>query len=550
MGTDSTGLSRRSFLSTTAVGAGAAAVAGPLLAACSSGTSSTGGVSSKTGLAAALPDYVPSSSAPTPELPSVQGLNGAATDPGYLSYPTNLVKTVTSTPGSGGSYSAITPLWGSIPAANNSYYQAINNALGASVAISPSNGNLYAQTVPTLVAGNRLPDWLQIPNWWSQNLNVGELAVTKFADLTDYLSGSNVRKYPNLAAIPSGGWEAASWNDLFYRKDILDSKGINVADVKTADDLYALGKELTATSANVWAFDVLWLMIQQIFNVPGTTNDVMVKGGKVVSAFDSPEMEEALAFAYKLAKSGYVHPQGLANDTSDANNRFYGGKVLITAGGTGAWNAADAVQGQAANPKYRRGAFPLFSHDGSTPTIALGNSATIISYLNKSLSKNQIEECLALANYLAAPYGSYEYTLINFGVEGTDWTMGATGPTYTTQGTKESNQDTYQFLAGPRSVTTNPGYNSVTQDFRTWAVDAAQHAYKPAFYNMNVNTPSRFSSVTTATELNDVINEVTFGTKTVSDFKTAAANWKSGGGNQLIDWWQKNVYDKYGDNAS
>lgn len=567
MGSDSTGLSRRSFLNTTAVGVGAAAVAGPVLAACGSSSSSTGGVSSKTGLAAALPDYIPSSSGPTPELPSVQGLNSAATDPAYLSYPTNLVKTVTAVPGSGGTYSAVTPLWGSIPAANNAYYQAVNKALGAGITLSPSNGNLYAQTVPTLVAGNKLPDWLQIPNWWSQNLNVGELAVTKFADLTDHLSGSNIKKYPNLAAIPTGGWEAASWNDrlygipsftsqatfagaLFYRRDILDGRGINVADVKTADDLYALGKELTAPSANVWAFDVLWLMIQQIFNVPGTTNDVMVKDGKVVSAFDSPEMEAALAFAYKLAKSGYVHPQGLANDTSDANNRFYGGKVLITAGGTGAWNAADAVQGQAANPKYRRGAFPLFASDGSTPTIALGNSATIISYLNKSLSKNQIEECLAIANYLAAPYGSYEYTLINFGVEGTDWTMGSTGPTYTTQGTKESNQDTYQFLAGPRSVTTNPGYNTVTQDFRAWAVDAVQHAYKPAFYNMNVNTPSRFSSVTTATELNDIINEVTFGTKTVSDFKAAAASWKSGGGNQLIDWWQKNVYDKFGDNAS
>ena len=39
----------------------------------------------------------------------VTGVKGAVTDPGYLTYPTNLVKTVSEVPGSGGSYSAVTP---------------------------------------------------------------------------------------------------------------------------------------------------------------------------------------------------------------------------------------------------------------------------------------------------------------------------------------------------------------------------------------------------------------------------------------------------------
>jgi putative aldouronate transport system substrate-binding protein len=220
---------------------------------------------------------------------------------------------------------------------------------------------------------------------------------------------------------------------------------------------------------------------------------------------------------------------------------------LVAAGGTGAWNLADSLQGQAANPQYIRGALPLFSHDGSTPTIALGNSASVVSYLNKKLSGAQIEECLSIANYLAAPYGSAEYTLLNYGVEGVHWTRKSGGhPAYTTQGTKESNQTTFQFLCSYRNVTTNPGRDDITRAVHAWAANSVKHAYKPAFWNMNVNPPSRFSSISTGTQVNDIIKEVTFGRKTVAEFKTAAANWKSAGGQQFIDWYQKDIVDKYG----
>lgn len=554
------GLSRRSLLRNTAFGAGAAAVGVPLLAACGSSSSASGGVSSK-GLKTSLPDYVPLAAGTKPDIPSVTGANGALTDAGYLNYPANLVKTVSGVPGAGGSYSAITPLWGSIPTAGNAYYQAVDKALGAQLTVNPANGNTYNNTIPTLVAGNKLPDWIQLPSWWNATLNVGELAASKFADLTPHLSGSNIRTYPNLAAIPSGGWEAGAWEGklygipsfvtgqafggvLYFRKDVFDAKGIDPAEVKTADDLYHLGAELTAPKANVWAFDVLWLMLQQIYNVP--SGGFFVQDGKVHSAFDAPQTVSALEFAYKLAKSGYVHPDALANDTSNATQRFYSGKELVQPGGTGGWNVMDAQSGRAANPAYVRGAFPLFAFDGSTPTIALGPSTSEISYLNKSLSSSQIEECLRIADYLAAPFGSYEYTLINYGVEGADWTMGATGPTYTGTGQKEANEQTYQFLASPQSVVSNPGYASITQAYCAWSAAAVKYAYKPAFWNMNVTVPSRYSSVSTAQEVNDIITQVTCGTKTVGDFQAALKSWKSSGGDAMVAWYQTNVYDTYG----
>jgi putative aldouronate transport system substrate-binding protein len=553
------GFSRRNLLRTTALGAGAAALGTPLLSACGGSSSANGGVSSS-GLKSSLPDYVPLTGGLTPDIPSVTGVHGAVTQPGYLSYPTNLVKSVSAVPGSGGSYTAVTPLWGSIPTAGNAYYRAVNKALGANITISPANGNTYNNVVPTLVAGNKLPDWIQLPTWWNSTFNVGELTASKFADLTPYLSGSNVRKYPNLAAIPSSGWEVGAWEGklygipsfpsaqafggaVFFRQDVFQSKGINPDDVKSAADLYSLGAELTAPKAGVWAFEVLSYTIGQIFNVPSGT--FYAQNGKLQFVCDSDENIAALEYAYKLAKSGYVHPDALAN-SGDSSQRFYSGKTLVTAGGIGGWTVMDAQQGQAANPKYVRGAFKVFSHDGSTPTISIGAATGMVSYLNKNLSASQIEECLRIANYLAAPFGSYEYTLINYGVEGTDWTMGKDGPVYTTTGEKESNEDTYQFLAAGPNVWNNPGFPEITRIACAWSADAVKHAVKPLFSDFNVTVPSRFATAAAAAELTDIGNQINYGTKTVNDYLAAAKAWKSGGGNALRDWYQKNVYDKYG----
>jgi putative aldouronate transport system substrate-binding protein len=114
MGTAGTGLSRRSFFGAAAAGVGAVTGVPTLLSACSSGSGTTGHVNSND-LSAILPKFAPAAGGPTPDVPSVSGAAAASTDPGYLKYSTDLVKTVSAIPGTGGSYTAITRLWGPIP---------------------------------------------------------------------------------------------------------------------------------------------------------------------------------------------------------------------------------------------------------------------------------------------------------------------------------------------------------------------------------------------------------------------------------------------------
>lgn len=559
-------LNRRSLVNGAVAVAGTAALS-PLLAACGGGNSKNsktrrkGGTNSKKGAAAAMPAYVPSNAVKA-DIPSVTGAAGAITDAGFLNYPENPVKSVTEVPGAGGSYTTLTPLWGTIPPANNSFYKAMNEALGATLTMKPANGVTYDQTIETLTAATRLPDWVQLPGWWNSNFKVGELCGSQLADLTPYLAGDKVKKYPNLAAIPSGAWSACIWQDklygipsfstgfglpgqYFYRGDVFESKGINADDVKSCDDLFNLGKELTNAKGNVWAFDDLWPYIFQMFDFP---QKFSIKDGKLVHKYEDPALLEALNWCYKVAKSGYVHPDALAGNNNDAKTRFYAGKVLITADGTGAWNEADAQAGIAATKGYRRASFKPFSADGAkAPRLFLSSSAGEFSYLNIKLKPAQIEECLRIANYLAAPYGSAEYTLVNFGVEGTDWNRGEHGPTPTKSGLANVQAQTYPFLATPTNVISNPDFPQVTQDRCAWNAEAAKYAYKPVFWNMNITVPQKFATADAGQAVEDTIKDVYHGIKKVSDFQAAVSTWKgSGGGDAMVAWYQANVLDKLG----
>ena len=551
-------LNRRDFVRAAAMVAGAAALT-PVLSACGGSTQVTG-ASTRSGLKAALPAYVPNTAA-RPDFPSLAGGPDAMTDPGYLIYPAAQRATVSGVPGRGGSYTAVTPLWGTVPPAGNSFYQAMNRALGVNLTMKPADGNNYATIVPTLTAAKRLPDWIQLPTWWNANFNVGELAATQFADLTPHLSGDKVKKYPNLAAIPSGAWQAGAWGDriygipsfssgfviagtTYYRRDVFDRLGITAGQIRSADDLMHLGKELTDAKRGVWAFDDVWTYLFPFWGVP---NKWKIENGKLVNKYETPEYLEALDWHYRLATAGYLHPDAIAGDNADANTRFYAGKVLIQGGGTGVWNLADYQSGTAANPNYRRGSFDIIAADGrSRPSVFMGSSTSIMSYLNGNLKPNQIEELLRVANYLAAPYGSAEYTLVNFGVEGVHYTMVNGMPTATDEGKKDVQAQTYPFLASPRAVISNPGGDVVTRDYAAWQAANVKTLYKPVFWNMNISMPQSLATIDAAQAVEDTVKDCYHGKKKVSDVRAAIATWKSSGGDRLTRWMTENVLNKYG----
>ncbi|XVS61555.1 hypothetical protein ACQPYE_25035 [Actinosynnema sp. CA-299493] len=552
-------LNRRRFLGVTASVAGLTAMGG-LLSACGGGAQQKTGANSEA-LRSALPNYVPSTSI-KPDIASVAGNADVLTDPGFLTYPSNPLATVSGVPGKGGRYTTVTPLWGTIPPADNSFYQAMNQALGVTLDMKPADGNNYATIIPTMTAAKRLPDWIQLPTWWNSNFSVGELAGSQLADLTPHLSGDKIEKYPNLAAIPTGAWRAGAWGDkiygipsfssgyvvagtTFFRRDVFEARGIAPDQVKSAADLMDLGKELTDAKGGVWAFDDVWTYLFPAWNVPLKWR---VDNGKLIHKYDLPELLEALEWHYQLATAGYLHPDALAGDNANGNVRFYSGKVLVAGGGTGVWNAADHQSGTAANPNFRRGAFDFFPASGKgDPLVEMGSSTSIMSYFNSNLKPEQVEELLAVANYLAAPFGSKEYTLVNFGVEGVHHTMVDGVPTATEEGKKNVQAQTFPFLASPPAVVSNPGSDTVTKDLTAWQAANVENLRKPVFWNMNISLPRSMATADAAQAVEDAIKDCYHGKKKVAEVKEAIATWKSsGGGDKLVQWMDENVLQKFG----
>lgn len=550
---------RRQFLSLAGLGALGVA-GGGLLAGCTDTPAAGPGTTSQGDLSKILPKYIPNT-AVKPDVAGVVGANGAVSDAVFLAYPSSPVKTVSAIPGKGGSYSTITPLWGAIPpSTGNAYYDAVNKALGVTLKLQPSDGNNYKTILPPLFAADKLPDWIQIPGWETSTLNFGQ-AVSKFVDLSPYLAGDKIQEYPNLANIPSGAWQAGVWNGklyglpvypggaiiagtYFYRRDIFEKLGVSPDSIKTPDDLANIGAQLTSASAGQWAFDDLFgddaNYAAQLFHFPQKWG--IDSAGKVFHKYETQEIIEALNWFQKIVKAGHVHPDAIAGNNQNGKQRFWSGKVLVVADGTGAWNGDDAKSGTAANPNYRRAAFKLMSSKGA-PTIEIGPGAGMFGYLNGKLKEDQVKELLQVANYIAAPYGSSEWLTVNYGTEGDTYTMTNGNPVLTEKGAKLV-ATSFQFLVTPSTPTTvQQGFTDVAKDYGAWQADMVKYAVKPAFYAMNITEPSQYSSIGKAVV--DTIQDVKFGRKSIADFQEAVKLWKSQGGDALKAFYE-DIRTKYG----
>ena len=266
--------------------------------------------------------------------------------------------------------------------------------------------------------------------------------------------------------------------------------------------------------------------------------------GNLITEYESDGIIEAMNWLAKAIKAGLVHPDQVAGNYGNGVTEFYSGQMVIVADGSGAWNAADAQKGQAANKGYTRASFDFFTASGSgTPRMPLEAATTWTSYLNKGLSAKQIEECLRIANYLAAPFGSVEYNLLNYGTEGVDYTMTSTGPQLTTSGTKYAGSavSTYNFLVGPNNTIYNAGYPAVTKASASWAQRNAKYGHAPLFYELNVTVPNSLASANAFTPFDPtrgIMSEVVRGRASIADYQSTLATWKRDGGDKLKQFYE------------
>jgi putative aldouronate transport system substrate-binding protein len=530
-------LERRSFL--RMIAAGAAVVGVPsLLSGCATEPPTTDAAvgGSVDGL---IPKYLPVSYV-KPDFPGVRG-----SIPGFITWPKELVQSVKTVPGSGSTFKAMVPLWGTLPTTNgNRYYQAVNDMLGSKLEFELTDGNTYADKLATVLASPKdVPDWVSVPAWTLPPRFGAEIVGNVFEDLTPFLAGDKIKDYPNLANIPSDSWKFCVFNGklyglpyptgilsdaTFYRDDVLKQLGIK-PDVKNGDDMLALAKELTDPKAGRWGADDLWTTAQLMYAIPLKWK---LDGTKLVHRFESAEYRAALAWNAKLFASGSVHPDAVSGKIAESGIRFQSGKTLIIAGGLGAWD-----------PTYSMKPFLPFAADGGKPVLFKPNPANIFSFLKKSDDKAKITEMLKLANLMAAPFGTTEYNLIQHGVEGVHYTKDATTgfPVPTPLAAKEL-QASYIFLVDGPIGETQARFPQFVKDECVWQAACSEFVTDPLFFSQQITEPLHFGSL--AQPFDDLEKDIARGRKTLKDLDEAIATWKSSGGDELRTFYQK-ILDKH-----
>jgi putative aldouronate transport system substrate-binding protein len=532
-------LRRRSFLKLAGAGA-VAAVTGPTLAGCGSG--STGDVGNAGKELVPWPTYVPFSG-PEPDAPG----DDSGVQPLYLNYPQKLVRSVPEAPGDGSDVTAMVITYGAPPKPleSNQFWQAINKALNINLKIVVVPDAEYSQKMATLMAsGDDLPDIIMFSNL--QLPRSHEFIQTRCADLSDLVGGDAVKDYPSLANIPTYAWRGMGriggriygvplerpkpGNSLYVNRTAFEGAGVP-RDWDTEEFVAAMTGQ---SGGGRWGIGGSKSIFGGFGSITyhagslGAPNAWELRDGEFVSTLTTPEFEEALGVMRRLGDGGAYHPDSLTISTTDLKTFWYNGSVLSLTDGFGAV-ARETMDG--INGRFE---FDLARPYG--PNAAPWQGAGIFGYVTfKKASADRIKLLLRVSNYLSAPFGTTEYELVNYGQEGVHFTKNSDGLTTTELYQVENNVNLpVKYLGVAPAVLHLPGHPEAAKAVHEW--EKAVLPESVADPEVGLRSATRTGKGAELTQIvGDAVGAIVFGRQPVSAWKDAVTRWREAGGDKVAE---------------
>lgn len=426
------------------------AVAAPLLSACGSGatTGKAGAKSEKL-----LPARTPLNTAVEPDLPGT----AAGVPQGFYTYPDQPARSVRGKPLKGAkpvTFGTTTFLPPAPARSRNAAWRAIERRLGGRVEITAVPTDDHATKFNTQVASDNLPDLFTYPETGGVK-NIQGFLRAKCADLTPHLSGEAIKDYPNLAAIPRTAWQKMIYDGKlygipitrtgtgglgYYRHDLFEEAGVSSLDeITDMDRLFELFKEVTRPSKKQYA--VVAGMTNTLAQLHGAPYfwKADPKTGKFTFDLETDAYRAAVEMARKLYEAGCYYPGTLGMtgaQKSQYTNLFKSGKGAYVYDGlpdyltpTGYRHATERTDKSFDVRPFR----PV-----GKDAVVWADSVILSRNFIKKASDERVKEILRLADWAAAPFGTEEYTLINYGVEGADHRRDSKGnPVLTKRGIQD-----------------------------------------------------------------------------------------------------------------
>ncbi|MFI1098574.1 extracellular solute-binding protein [Streptomyces sp. NPDC020917] len=533
--------SRRTLL--RSIAAGGAAVAAPsLLTACSS-TAARHDVSNVGRTLAPWPAYVPFAGPPADLPGTADGIQ-----PGYLTYPKNLVSAVHDKPGTGQTIKVMTITYGTPPkpASSNRFWAAVNEALGVTVEFTVVPDSDYMTKMATMMAGDDLPDVINLGGGHTLPREA-EFVAAKCADLSPYVSGDAIKAYPNLANLPTYAWQdmgrvggkiygvpvqrSAPGNCLWINNDVFTAAGMK--DGWTSDDFTAVAKAATHGRKYGLGSSQPLLFGTDIHTTAfGAPQEWKVDGGTFVSAYTTDEYRAGIAFMAKLRQAGLYQPNVLGTSTVDCKTMFYNGTVASMPDGFGALTTSV--------PSIK-GAFTLDAMVPYTPPggarPGMDRARGIFGYtVLKKATPDRIKLILRVLDYLAAPFGTKEYELTHFGIEGTHFTRDAQGsPIPTALGQVENPVNLpIKYLSDAPQVLYLPGNPDAVRRNHAWQTKVAPMLVRNPRFGLQSETGTRVGA-TLDTLRTDAIGAVVAGRKPMSAWDDTVKQMRSQGLDKIAE---------------
>ncbi|MET8517020.1 hypothetical protein [Streptomyces sp. NPDC005077] len=544
----STNLSRRGFMG--AAGIAGLTVAGlSSLTACGSGaTVSKGGAKASAKLK--LPTYVAAQTAPA----DLAG-NAAGLDATYLRYPKKLTKSVAKAPGDGSRITALTETF-TTPApaqSKNAYWQELNKRLGSQfdMTIVVEEGAGYPGKFNAIIASGDIPDLVWFPP--NQGLqHVPELLDAKFHDLTPHLSGDAVKKYPNLANLPTTAWKTAVINGKIRGVSVAYGsmgqvyvvnqdfwKPVGGAEFTSAEDFLAKGKELLDAKRNKYVLEPAYVnhvgQFAQWFGAPAAWR---LEDGKLTHLYETEEYLEAVAFAVKVRKAGLFWPDPNLSTTMEK----------VAQGSLGAYvQSFPSFLTDVKTYDFPFGVIvPFAGKAGATPSYTLGYGSVGYTAISKKADTKRVEMLLRVLDYLAAPFGTEERLFLDNGIEGTHYTRTSNGDIkLTAKGNAEAVTTAMPlaFLANTPEYIYLPGKSELASKIHGWQEELLKLGKaNPTSGHFSDTSTKKSASIGTA--VSDTVLDVVAGRKPISAFQDQVKKWRSGGGDQMRAEYEASIAGK------
>jgi putative aldouronate transport system substrate-binding protein len=532
-----TAITRRSALKLFGAGAAAAAV-GPGLVGCGNSAPRSDIANTGTDLAP-WPTYR-AAKVPTPDLVSKVpgGLNG------YFNYPSSLVQSVAEKPGDGGAVTATIMTYSPPPApvGQNKLWAAINKAMNADLQLNLVPAAEYQNKLATIMAGGDLTDMMLV----TAAPRIREFVASKCADITEFVSGDAINDYPNLANLPTYAWQAMGRiGGRIYGIPIVRARMTNVLHVnRTALDKVgakddwtveqftaAMTAERAGSFYPLGTFDQEWLVKNYFAGALGAPNLWGVdSSGGFSSTYGTSQFRQAIEMARTAFAAGQFHPDSVTASQNDIFTQYYAGDV-------------GALSGSFAN--YYGGVYQKRIGDKFVTDVGFPFGAGQTSWLYgglfgyvvfKKADPERLKMLLRLADFAAAPYGSTENQLLNYGVEGVHFTPSADGPQPTKLADTESatTLPIGKYLGDSPDVIQCPGDRKVTE--RAFAVQESLQPKGLVDPSLGLASATQDAQgVALNKAVSDAISGIVTGRADISTWDVAVSAFNSGGGSKIAE---------------